>query len=121
MALVSVLLDSIDHMCCGPRRQVGDTVTMQIHNYQGQVYEERHPGGVSIATQPMTGTIVRIAWRPAMMREEVRAEGYIVRTLEGYGPEIPIESTDYDHPNMADWAFQFTVETVDAIPEPREE
>ena len=55
------------------------------------------------------------------MREEVRAEGYTERTLEGYGPQIPIESTDYDDPNVADWAFEFTVETVDPIPEPREE
>lgn len=94
---------------------------MQIHNYQGQVYEERHPGGVGIATQPMTGTIVGIAWRPAMMREEVRAEGYIERTLEGYGPQIHIDSTDYDDPKVADWAFEFTVETFDPIPEPRNE
>jgi len=121
MALVNVILDSTDHMCCGPRRQVGDTVTMQIHNYRGQVYEERHPGGVSIATYPMTGTIVSMEWRSAIMREEVRAEGFTARTREGYGPGVSIQSTDYDEPNATDWAFQFTVETDDPIPAPRKE
>jgi hypothetical protein len=121
MAPVSVVLDDIDHMCCGPRRQVGDAVKMQIHKHRGQVYEERHPGGVSIATQPMTGTIVGIVWCPAMMREEVRAGGVTLRTLEGYGPGIDIESTDYEDPNVTDWAFRFTVETDGPIPEPRKE
>ncbi len=120
MALVSVILDGFDHMCCGPHRQVGDTVTMQIHNYQGQIYEERHTGGVSIATEPMTGTIEGMEWRPAIMREEARPEGYTVSTLEGYGPGIPIESTDYDDPNATDWAFQFMIETDDLIPAPRQ-
>ena len=121
MAPVTVILDSIDHLCCGPRRQMGDTVTMQVHNYRGQVYEERHPGGVSIATQTMTGTIVRIEWLPAVMREEVMPEGYMSRSLEGYGTGISIESTDDYHPDVADWAFQFTVESKDPIPLPRRE
>jgi hypothetical protein len=67
MALVSVILDSHDHECCGPRREVGDTVTMDIHNYLGQVYEERHSEGVCIATQPMTGTIVSMERRPTIL------------------------------------------------------
>ena len=119
MAQVTVILNSIDHMCCGPRRQVGDSVTMQIHNYRGQVYEERHPGGVSIKTQSMTGTILGIAWRPAMMKRDAMADGSTVSMLEGYGPGIPIESTDHDDPSVTDWAFQFTVETDDPIPDPR--
>jgi len=36
-----------------------------------------------------------------------------VRTLEGYGPGISITSTDYDNPDVDDWALQFTVETDD--------
>jgi hypothetical protein len=119
--LVSVVLDGIGHMCCGPRRQLGDTVTMQIHNYQGQVYEERHPGGVSIVTQPVTGTIVQIAWRAALMRDEVGTDGSTVRMLDGYGPAVPIGSTEYGDPQVAYWAFEFTVDTDDPVPEPREE
>ncbi len=99
--------------------RVGDTVTMHIHNYQGQIYEERHPGGVGIATQPMTGTIVSMEWRPAIMREETQPEGYTLRTLEGYGAETLIESTDYEDSDIDDWAFQFTMDTDDPIPEPR--
>ena len=56
---------------------------MQIHNYQGQVDEERHAGGVSIATQPMTGTILRMEWCPAIVRKEVRSEGFTAITTEG--------------------------------------
>jgi hypothetical protein len=119
MALVTVILNDTDHICCGPRREVGDTVTMQVHNYQGQVYEERHPGGVSIATQPMTGTIVKMEWRPAIMREEVKPEGFTMRTRESFGPARVIQSTDYDDPEASDWAFQFTLETDDPIPAPR--
>ncbi len=121
MTTATVILDSADHLCCGPRRSVGDTVTMQVHNYRGQVYEERHPGGVDIATQAMTGTILRIEWLPAVMRQEAMAEGYTSRTLEGYGTGISIESTDIDHPDVADWAFKFTVESDDPIPAPRRE
>ena len=121
MALVTVLLTSNDHECCGPRREVGDTVTMQIHNYRGQVYEERHPGGVDIATQPMTGTVVGIALLPAIVRQEVRPEGFTATEIEGYRPGVLIDSTDDDDPDLAYWAFQFTVDTDDPVPEPRKE
>jgi hypothetical protein len=121
MAVVTVMLDSGDHMCCGPLRHVGDAVTMQIHNYQGQVYEERHAGGVSIATQPMTGTILHMEWCPAILRKEVRPEGFTAISTEGYGPGVSIESTEYRDPDAEDWAFRFTVETDDPIPEPRQD
>ena len=91
---------------------------MDIHNYQGQVYEERHSEGVCIATQPMTGTIVSMEWRPTILRVETRPEGFTVGTIEGYGPGTPILSTDFDD-RETDWVFQFTVETNDPIPEPR--
>jgi hypothetical protein len=119
VARVNVILNSLDHFCCGPRREVGDNVTIYIHNYEGQVYEERHPSGVDIATQPIEGVIVGIQRRPAIMREEVRPEGYISRSREGYGPGTPIESTDFDDPDTDDWAFEFTVDTDDPIPKPR--
>jgi hypothetical protein len=119
VAVATVLLDGIDHVCCGPVRQVGDTVTIQIHNYRGQVYEERHAGGVSIATQPMTGTKVWMEWCPAIVRKEARAEGFTAITLEGYGPGISIESTEYEDPDAENWVFRFAVETDDSIPEPR--
>jgi hypothetical protein len=121
MAVVTVVLHSVDHMCCGPLRQVGDTVTIQIHNYRGQVYEERHAGGVSIATQPMTGTIIHMEWCPAIVRKEARAEGFTVIALEGYGPGISVESTEYEDPDAENWAFRFTIETDDPIPEPRKD
>ena len=108
-------------MCCGPLRQVGDTVHMQVHNYRGQVYEERHAGGVSIATRPMTGTIVQMEWCPAIVRKEARPEGFTAITLEGYGPGVPIESTEYEDPDAEHWAFRFTIVTDDPIPAPRKE
>lgn len=119
MVRVSVILDSVDHECCGPRREVGDVVKMHIHNYQGQIFEERHPDAVSIATQLMTGTIVGMEWRPEFMHEEARPEGFTVRTHDGYGPGTSIDSTDFVEPDVTDWVFQFTVETDDSIPEPR--
>jgi hypothetical protein len=120
VALVNIMLRCVDHWCCGPRRRVGDTVTMHIHNSQGQVYEERHPDSVSIATQAMTGTIVGMEWRPAIMREKPQPEDYMYKTLQGYGPGRMIESTEYDDPDPDndDWVFQFTVDTDDPIPAP---
>jgi hypothetical protein len=113
---VSIILNDLDHMCCGPRRQVGDAVRMDIHNYRGQLYEERHVGGVSIATQEITGRIKEIWWRPAIMREV----NEILRTRDGYGPGIQVESTDDDEPGSSDsWAFEFIVDTEDPLPEPR--
>jgi hypothetical protein len=121
MAEVSVVLEEGDHICCGPRRRVGDIVTMQIHNVRGQVYEERHPSAVSVATQSMTGTIVRMEWRPARLQGEIRGEGFNPRTLAGYGTGIPIESTDYEDPSTVDGVFEFTIETKDPIPALRKE
>jgi hypothetical protein len=119
--LVNVVLDGTDHMCCGPRRQLGDVVTMHIHNYRGQVYEERHPGGVSIATQMIAGRIEGIRWRKAVTRRERNPEGLMSSTLLGYEPGIAIDSTDYEDPAATDWAFEFILETDDAIPAPRVE
>jgi hypothetical protein len=57
MTEMAVLLTWVDQTCCSPARSVGDTFSSSIHNYQGLIYEERHPSGVSIATYPMTGLI----------------------------------------------------------------
>jgi hypothetical protein len=92
---------------------------MYIHNYQGQVYEERHPEGVSIQTQVITGTTQRIQWREAIMRHEPRPEDFVAKTLEGHLPGFAIESTDYADPTATDWAFEFAIDTDDPIPEPR--
>ena len=104
MTEVSVLLTWVDQTCCGPARSVGDTFSGSIHNYQGLIYEERHPDGVSIATYPMNGRITGIAWRPD--------------NGGTYGPATAITSTN-DLPDDSDWILEFTVETSDAIPEPR--
>jgi hypothetical protein len=104
MTEVAVLLTWVDQTCCGPVRSVGDTFSSSIHNYQGLIYEERHADGVSIATYPMTGRITGIAWRPD--------------NGGTYGPATVIASTN-DLPDKSDWILEFTVETSDAIPEPR--
>ena len=118
MALVSVILDGGDHRCCGERREVGDLVTIHVHNYQGTIYEERHAAGVDITTQPINGIITGIRWRPAIMRRE----GDYAMVQEGYGPGRQVDSTDYRDPAVTgyEWAFDFTVDTDDPIPPPRQ-
>ena len=113
MTQVPVLLTWVDHGCCGPVRSIGDTFAGAIHNYQGIIYEERHPEGVSIATYPMTGLITAIAWRP----DPVRGDKDIV-AAEDYGPATQISSTT-ELPDSSSWILEFTVETSDFIPEPR--
>ena len=119
MASIPVLLDDWEHMCCGKRRAVGDAVRMRVHNYEGTIYERRH-GDIDDSeshTQPITGTITSIRFRPAIMLKE----SDYGRRLVGYEPGIPVESTDYADPPMGpDWAFEFTVETDDPIPPPRD-
>ena len=116
MAAISILLDDWEHMCCGKRRAVGDAVTMRVQNIEGTIYERRH-GDIDdyeSDTQPMTGTITAIRFRPAIMVKE-----YNGRKLVGYEPGFSVESTDYDPVEM-DWAFEFSVDTDDPIPPPRE-
>jgi hypothetical protein len=117
MATVNVILDSSEHMCCGERRAVGDTVTIWVQNYKGTIYEERHGEGVGIETQPITGVITAIQWRPAIMLRE----GEYAMRLVGYESGIPVESTDYadTEKGLPDWAFDFYLETDDPIPPPR--
>jgi hypothetical protein len=110
---IAVLLTRFDHSCCGPLRRIGDIFSSSIHNYQGVIYEERHPDGVSIATYPMTGRITGIAWRPDSTRSDKD-----ITSADEYGAATSIESTD-ELPRDSDWILEFTVETSDPIPEPR--
>jgi hypothetical protein len=89
---------------------------MHLLSYQGWVYEERHPDGVSVTTQPMSGTIVAMRWRPKIVREEAHPDGFIVRTVLGYEAGTPIPSTEFEEP-LCDWVFEFDVDTDDPVPE----
>jgi hypothetical protein len=55
VASIAVILDGVDHMCCGEHREVGDVVTILVQNYKGTLHEERH--GEGVVTQPITGTV----------------------------------------------------------------
>ena len=118
MATVNVILDSSEHMCCGDRRAVDDAVTIWVQNYNGTIYEERHGEGVRIETQPITGVITAIQWRPAIM---LREGDYAMRLI-GYEAGVPVESIDYadTQKGLPGWAFDFDIETNDPIPPPRE-
>ncbi len=119
VAVVNVILDGDDHYCCGEHREVGDVVTIEVLNYEGTIYEQRHGGlGLDSLTRPITGTITGIQWRPAIMRHE----GYYGRILEGYEPGRRVDTTDYRDPTVTgfDWAFDFALDTDDPIPPPRE-
>lgn len=113
MSEVAVLLTRFDQTCGGPLRKVGDRFSSSIHNYQGVIYEERHPGGVSIATYPVTGRIIGIAWRPDSARSDKD-----IYSADEFGPATSIEST-HELPRESSWILEFTVETSDRIPEPR--
>ncbi len=119
MAVVNVILDGGDHYCCGQHREVGDVVTIEVLNYEGTIYEQRHGGlGLDSVTRPITGTITGIQWRPAIMRRE----GDYAMVLEGYGAGYPVDNSDYRDPTVSgfDWAFDFTVDSNDPLPPPRE-
>ena len=116
MVVVNVILDGSDHMCCGERRAVGDAVTIWVQNHKGTIHEERHGEGVGIETQPITGIITAIQWRPAI----VQREGDYAMNLVGYEPGVPVESTEYASSQKGPgWAFDFNLETDDPIPPPR--
>lgn len=116
VATGSVLLDGWEHMCCGERRKVGDTVTMEVHNYEGTIYEHRHGGGTGVQTRPITGTLTAIHWRRAIMLRE----GDDAMRLIGYERGMAVDSTtNLSDPADANWAFEFTVETDDQMPPPR--
>jgi hypothetical protein len=102
-------------MCCREHREVGDVVTIRIHNYDGTIYEERHGEGLDLRTKPITGTVTAIHWRPAIMRRL----GYQAMVREGYGPGRQVDSTDYRDREVGKWAFEFAVETNDPLPAPR--
>jgi hypothetical protein len=113
---VSVLLADSEHMCCGERRAVGDAVTIKVQIFEGTIYEERHGDGVGVDTQPISGIVSAIQWRPAIMLRE----GDYAMKLIGYEPGLPVESTDYEDPVETHWAFEFTIETDGSVPLPRE-
>jgi len=70
MALIDVISDQVSQMCCAERREVGDVVTLPVSNYKGMVFEERHADAVDIPVQLITGTVMGIQWRPAIIRRE---------------------------------------------------
>jgi len=113
MAKVAVLLDATDHWCCGPVRRVGDDVSMSVHNTEGVISEERHDVGVDLGCQTISGRIVAMAWRPIVIRVE---RGLNIQ--DGYGGATSISSTEDDVPDNSDWAFEFTLETKDRLPDP---
>jgi hypothetical protein len=115
VASVSVILDWSEHMCCGEHREFGDTVTIEVQNYDGTVYKERHGERGGIETDLITGVITSIRWRPQI----ILREGDFARKVIGYEPGFPIDSTDYDDPEETEWAFEFTVDTDDQVPSPR--
>ena len=101
-------------MRCGEHQGVGDTVTINVQNYNGTIYEERHGEGAGNETRPITGAITAIRWRPQI----ILREGDYARRVIGYKPGFLVDSTDYD-PEEAKWAFEITVDTEDQVPGPR--
>jgi hypothetical protein len=108
MSEVKVLLDDWEHQCCGDLRKVGDVVTMSVHQSDGRLFEQRHDYGKPVIAHTITGRILGISWRPAILVPV----NQLVRVVEGYGPPVAVSSTD-DRPAGDSWAFEFTVETTD--------
>ncbi len=111
MTEVKVRLIDWEHECCGDVRHVGDSVTMTVFNDDGQLIEQRHDYQNELRGQPITGHIVAIEWRPAVLTR-VAERSYVI---DGYGPAVTLASTD-DRPEGDSWAFDFTVEPVGVIP-----
>ena len=86
---------------------------MSVHNCEGAIIEERHTVGGDLGCRTITGSIVAMAWRPIIGRVE---HGLFIR--DGYGVATSISSTEDEVPDDSLWAFEFTLDTDDQIPDP---
>jgi hypothetical protein len=105
---VKVLLDEWEHQCHGDLRRVGDTVTMSVYESEGLLIDKRHDYGKPVVAHALTGRVVRIGWRPAILVQV----NELFQAVEGYGPAVSVSSTD-DRPPGDSWAFEFTIEAAD--------
>ena len=111
MQEIAVCLADWEHECCGDARAVGDAVSMKVFCHDGQFVEQRHDYDNEISIQVISGTITGIAWAPAIL-ERVDE---VSRTIAGYGPPVPVQSTEFE-PDANAWKYVFMVATDDALP-----
>ena len=112
MGRVTVQLDGWEHECCGDRRRVGDTVTLSVAYHDGHWFEQRHDYGNGMSQRRVSGRLVAIGWRPAILRHVTD----VAQEVEGYGPAVLLQSTE-ERPAGDCWAFDFEVETDGLPPE----
>ncbi|MGO8871293.1 MAG: hypothetical protein ACLQPH_07795 [Acidimicrobiales bacterium] len=100
-----------EHQCCGEARQVGQNVTLIVFRSHGRLWEQRHDYGNAIAGSSVQGHLVGIEFHPA----EIEQIGPRSVQVIGYGPGLPLDSTDV-HPGGLNWAIEFLIETSDDLP-----
>ena len=107
MAEVTVLLIAWEHMCCGEQRSVGDFAEFRVHRSEnGQLYEDRHSEALETTTEPLTGIVTGIKWRPAIMKRESLYGSKVV----GYESGVSVASTDFaPSGDPSRGAFELTV------------
>ena len=112
MKRIEVVLIGWEHDCCGPRRAVGDEVSMKVYRSKnGDLYEDRHG---QVPGLNISGRLKAMELRPNIHSE-------LGNKVIGYGPGTQYESTEAAGDAIAgaftDFALAFRVETGDPLPD----
>jgi hypothetical protein len=84
-----------------------------VAEVDGALVEQRHDYGDDGHSRKVSGRIVGIAWRPAVLSRGADGIGVVT----GYGEPVTVSSTD-ERPYDMPWAFEFTVDTDAPAPTP---
>lgn len=92
MAQLSFWLAYWEYECCGPRRAVGDEVSVDLSSRDGELWEFRHSSGEDLGpTEAIRGTIEAIYWHPLEYERVGEREWHVV----GHGPAVSIDDTEH--------------------------
>lgn len=116
VAVEHVWLTDWEHMCCGPRRHVGDDVEMTVYTAEGELLEDRHDLFQEQRPKPtrqrIRGKVREIYWHRSIMQvlSSPEQEPPRVQQCVGYEAGLPVQDTE-DAPGEDHFAFEFVIDT----------